>query len=164
MRVAIIADIHEHRELFMVLLQKLEEIQPEYMLLLGDYGAPSEITRKLLKLHIPIYAIWGNNDGEVYKTIQYFHKYPHATIGPKSYDWIALDGKNIFLTHYDDLVEPMAKSGLYDAVFYGHNHTAKEEMIGNTLVVNPGAVRGGHTPPSFAMWDTQSMQIQFIEL
>jgi predicted phosphodiesterase len=58
MRVAVVSDIHDHAEFLAKLLDKLHEIKPDYLLLLGDYGAPTANTKRLLKLNIPTFAIW----------------------------------------------------------------------------------------------------------
>ncbi len=85
---------------------------------------------KLLATRLPIHAIRGNNDGEIYKTMEMFFEHrDHAKIARRSYDWIQLDEKKIFLTHYHDLARPMAVSGLYDAVFYGHDHCSYQEIV-----------------------------------
>ena len=89
----------------------------------------------------------------------------HADIASKTYDSIELDGKKIFMTHYsDEVVDGMALSGKYDLVLYGHNHLREEKRVGDTLVVNPGAVYGNKQSPSYAIYDTVTDTVEFIEL
>ena len=65
----------------------------------------------------------------------------YATVANTVFDFKDIDGKQFFLSHYNDLAKPMAQSGLYDVVCYGHNHLRHEERIGNTLLLNPGAIQ-----------------------
>lgn len=165
MNITIVSDIHDHREHCRLLIQRLQSESPDFLILLWDYGAPGAIMRWLLDLQISTHAIRGNNDGEIYKTMKLFEEHKdHAHIAHNSYDWLELDGKTIFLTHYDDLARPMASTGLYDAVFYGHNHLAHHEKIGNCLLANPGSVLWNRTPASFALWDTEMNSFEIVEL
>ena len=57
----------------------------------------------------------------------------------------------------------MAKSGEYDAIFYGHNHLRKREKIGETWVVNPGEICAQKTGEcSFAIYDSISNEVEMI--
>lgn len=59
----------------------------------------------------------------------------------------------------------MAKSGEYDAVFYGHNHLKNKEKIGNCLVVNPGEIGAYKTGiATFAVYDTEMNDADIIEI
>ena len=59
----------------------------------------------------------------------------------------------------------MAKSGLYDAVFYGHNHIMDKSLEGDTLVVNPGELAAQKSGvASFAIYDTSENTVELIEL
>lgn len=165
MKVAIVSDIHDHRVNFSLLLDSLQKMSLDYLILLWDYWAPGTIIKNLLRLWIPTYAIRWNNDGEIYKTMQMFFEHKdHAHIARRSYDRLELDTKKIFLTHYHDLALPMASTWLYDAVFFGHNHTSSQQMIGNCLLANPGAILWDKTPASFAVWDTQTNIFDIILL
>lgn len=75
------------------------------------------------------------------------------------------DKRKIFITHYPDLAKPMAKTGIYDEVFYGHNHKKNEEKIGDCLVVNPGEISAHKTGvATFVIYDTKKNNVNFIEL
>ena len=87
------------------------------------------------------------------------------SVSANVYDFVEFEGKKIFISHYDDLAIPMAKSGLYDAVFYGHNHIKKVEQINGVHVVNPGELCAQKTGvSSFAIFDTVEDTIKLIEL
>jgi predicted phosphodiesterase len=49
-------------------------------------------------------------------------------------------------------------------VCYGHDHTANEEWIGETLLLNPGEVLGLKGRSSIAMVDTTDRSVSWIDL
>jgi putative phosphoesterase len=55
---------------------------------------------------------------------------------------LELAGKRIAWLHGDDpgLKRDLEQSGHYDYLFYGHTHVAEQHLVGETLVVNPGAL------------------------
>ena len=87
------------------------------------------------------------------------------SIGDKTYDFLEIDNRKIFITHYPELAEPMAKSGEFDAVFYGHNHDKKMEKVNNCLVLNPGEISAHKTGvASFAIYDSDKNTAEIIKL
>jgi predicted phosphodiesterase len=78
---------------------------------------------------------------------------------------LEIDGRKIFLTHYPMLAKPMAKSGDFDAVFCGHNHTFHKEKVNNCLLVNPGEISAHKSgKATFAIYDTTTNKAEIIEL
>ncbi len=57
------------------------------------------------------------------------------------------------------------ESGRFDFVFHGHTHRRRDERLGPTRVVNPGAL-GSATAGnySFCMLDTSTGEVEFIEM
>ncbi len=77
------------------------------------------------------------------------------------------DGVRIAVMH-GNRAERLARaveSGKFDFIFHGHTHRRRDERIGRTRVVNPGALGGAATGKySFCLLDTASAEIEFIEL
>ena len=44
--------------------------------------------------------------------------------------------------HHSGAVENLAHSGLYAWVFHGHTHRRRNEIVGSTRIINPGALGG----------------------
>ena len=68
------------------------------------------------------------------------------------------------MVHYHDIYETIARSWDFDVVLYGHNHLKNELMIWNTLIINPWAIAGNKEAPSYAIYDTKTHTVEFIEL
>ena len=81
------------------------------------------------------------------------------------FDTFEIDGKKLFLTHYPLIAKSMAKSGDFDAVFYGHNHLKNKEMVGNCLLLNPGEVGAYKTSkPTLAIYDTKTNDAEILDI
>ena len=73
-----------------------------------------------------------------------------------------LAGKRILVIHGDDGygLRMAIKSGEYDYVFTGHTHRVRDEKVGNTRVINPGALGGAfYEPRSIAYLDLETDQL-----
>ena len=165
MTIGIISDIHENFHNLILALDKMEEKGVEQIICLGDLMNAG--VAKILAHHsVPTYLIWGNNDGEkVDITKASFREGSQLTVSLNTYDFLEYGGRKIFISHYDDLAQPMAASGLYDAVFFGHNHIVSEEKSGEVIIVNPGelaALKSGKA--TIAIYETEDNSVQIIEL
>ncbi len=165
MKIAIISDIHENFHNLILALQAMEQHDIEQILCLGDL-MNSGIAKLLATQDIPVFMIWGNNDGERVEIVQAaMRDNSQLTISTNTYDFIELGGRHIFISHYDDLAVPMAQSGKYDAVFYGHNHIEAVDQTGDCWVVNPGEIAASKTKrATFAIYDTEAHTVDIIEL
>jgi predicted phosphodiesterase len=63
MKIAIISDIHENFHNLTLFFKKIENIYIDKILFLGDF-INNAIAKILANSSIPVYAIWGNNDGD----------------------------------------------------------------------------------------------------
>ena len=75
---------------------------------------------------------------------------------------LEFDGKKIAITHYPKYANALVRTGDYNAVFYGHNHTAKSENIESCLLANPGEILGAFEEPRFGIYDTETNAIEFV--
>jgi len=165
MKAAIISDIHENFHNLLLALEEIKKQNVEYIICLGDL-MNAGIAKVLATQDIPVYMIWGNNDGEkVEITLASKVEGSSLTVSLNTYDFLTVGGKKIFVSHYDNLAEPMAKSGEYDAVFFGHNHEQSVGKINNCWLVNPGEIAASKTKTaSFAVYDTSNNEVNIIEL
>jgi len=105
--------------------------------------------------------VWGNNDGDKRAVSKAAEGYHGFTIYGDLAE-LEIEDLRIAINHYPEIAKGLAKSGLYDLVCYGHDHTAHQEMVGNTILLNPGEVMGLMGSASLAIMDTESRAVEKI--
>jgi putative phosphoesterase len=109
----------------------------------GDFCSPFVARRMVALKGTPFYAVRGNNDGD----ITFLNK-TFAELGPikEPNQEIELEGRKILLLHGhaipEECITDIAKGGRYDIIVYGHYHHTRNEMVGKTIVLNPGEACG----------------------
>jgi len=169
MKIAVLSDIHDHLTNLEKVLEEIKGKNIEAIIFCGDLISPFT-TGVLAEANLPTYACLGNNDEDHIGMMKkggnkfiWFHL-------SQEYGEIELDGKKIAFCHYPKLSELLANSGQYDAVFYGHTHMPRNEIIGKTLLLNPGAVCGinfekpSYDKVTFAVYDTQTNSAEIVEI
>jgi len=165
MKVAIISDIHDNSHNLVLFFKKIEKLNIEKVIFLGDF-INNGIAKILAASRIPVFAIWGNNDGDkVAITKTSMIQDSNLEMGSTVFDFIEIENRKIFLTHYANIAKSMAKSGDFDAVFYGHNHKKNIEVINDCLLVNSGEISAHKTnQASFAIYDSKTNTAELFEL
>ncbi len=111
-----------------------------------------------------VHLVWGNCDRDTI-AIQFSIELciPGSSVGQTYFDHI--DSKSIAMVHGNDegLLYKLIESGSYDYVFHGHTHSQRDEMIGKTHVINPGAI-GGQFRKSFCILDTKTGETTFYNV
>ena len=159
MLLAVVSDTHGHVHNTLAAVRMLESFEPDAVLHCGDIGTP-EIP--------PLFAAWpthfvfGNCDdpNELRPAISAARQ-----TCCERYGQLELAGRKIALLHSDDarLFHQVTRSNEFDLVCYGHSHLKKEERIGKTLVLNPGALFRAQ-PKGFALVDLTDMRVTFISI
>ena len=158
MKIAIISDSHDNILNIDEMLKIIKAEGVENIIHCGDISAPSVVEYLSKNFSGNIYITQGNVDGnhaekikkDNLKNITFFSDTGEAE----------LDSKKIAFVHYPNKAKELTKSGKYDLVFYGHNHTPWEESIGNTKLANPGTLAGLFAKPTFAFYDTESDKLE----
>lgn len=165
MKIAIISDIHENLHNLVIALKEIEKRKIDQIIFLGDF-INNGIAKILASSKIPVFALWGNNDCDKYAiTKTSLDSKSNLTLSENIYDFVEYDGKKIFITHYSDLAKPIAKSGEYNVVFYGHNHLKNLDKVGDCIICNPGEISAHKTKEAtFAIYNTKKNDIEFIKL
>lgn len=154
----VLSDIHDNLKNLEIALEMMRERGVEAIVCCGDMCAPFA-AKKLAACGLPVHAVLGNNDGDRFlimertKEFESFKIYGEY-IGDVD-NTLILDQIRIGVTHYPFYAKPMAKTGWYDCVFYGHDHKANKQKFGNCLLLNPGEIAGIFGPPSFAIYNTE---------
>ena len=162
MRIAILSDSHDN-------IWKLEKSMPvlastDAVIHCGDLVSPFMMIRLIKGAGgIPVHLVWGNNDGDKALIAQVASKVENIHLHG-DFAHLEMDGLRIAVNHYPSVARSLAESNSYDLVCYGHDHTAHEEWIGDTLLLNPGELMGLQGRSTVAIFDTQTKKVEFVEI
>ena len=151
MKVGIIADTHDNLAAIAEAVEIFNDEGIELLIHAGDLISPFT-SQPFKNLKAPLIGVFGNNDGDKLLLKDY---YKSSGVGDLFEDPYAFEfaAKKIVVTHKPQIVKPLAKSGMYDAVLYGHTHKAvieQQHATANkwgrqgekTWVINPGECCG----------------------
>ena len=169
MKLAILSDIHDNVWNLAVALQHIsQQADISSLLCCGDLCSPFVVNMLSEGFPGQIRLIKGNNDGDLRLITLNAAKYSHVQVAGEFTEF-ELGGKRMCANHYPDIATAIASSGVYDLVFYGHNHAHRIEMIGKTLLLNPGTLMGWSPlkppgerdiPATFVVYDPRDEGIQ----
>jgi hypothetical protein len=139
MRIAIISDIHD-------CLPKLDLALPavadcDELICCGDLCSPFIVDELANGFSRPVHIVFGNNDADLYRITSKTRQFPNINLYGELCT-LERDGRRIAVQHFDYIARPLAKSGQFDVVCFGHNHEFEITRYGSTLALNPGSILG----------------------
>lgn len=166
MRIAILSDIHDHLANLRAAVEYVSDCGA--LICCGDLCSPF-VMDQLANFSGPVHIVFGNNDADLFRITR------KASARVQVYGEFLeteFDGKKVAVNHFDNIARPMALSGQYDLVCYGHNHVFRVMRLGRTMAVNPGPIMGAKFPggewtavaPTFAVYDTTSGGVEAYEI
>lgn len=160
MQIAVVSDTHGHAEYARQAIARIEDLEIGAILHCGDIGSPAIVR---LFNRWPTHFVFGNVDYDedlLREEIEKAGQTCHGQFGS-----FELEGRRIAMLHGNDFrrFQQTIASGEHELVCYGHTHFAKQEMVGNTLVLNPGALYRAR-PHSFALVDLPTLKAEFVTL
>ncbi len=160
MLVGLISDTHDNTFLVKKAAEIFRERGIKTLIHTGDVCA--SITLNYLK-GFKIYLCLGNNDADIIPIKEKIDSFGGMFLNLGG--TFLLDNKKfaIFHGHYKFIVDSMIKSQEFDYVIHGHTHQIRDEKIGRTHVINPGALYRAHNK-SIAILDTEKDSVEFIKL
>lgn len=167
MRLGVISDIHDNLPNLEAAIAHLNT-SADVLLCCGDLCSPF-VMDVLRKFAGPVHIIFGNNDADLFRITK---KSDSRLQVHGEFLEIELAGRRIAANHFDNIALPIARSGAYDLVCFGHNHRISTSRVNGTLTVNPGPILGiafgpngwERVPPTFAVCDLGSMELTFFQL
>ncbi len=167
MKIAVLSDIHDNLKNLEWTLKYLKEEKIDQVICCGDFCAPFT-ARFLAKVNLPIYGVFGNNDGDQGGLISTTNNQIYfKTLGEEHHELI-LDDKRIVFTHYPKYAKLLFETGVYDAVFYGHDHLKYLDFMDGKILCNPGPVcgiiKGSISQGTFAVYQTKENKVDFINI
>lgn len=160
MRLGVVSDSHGHVDHVRPAIRMLESLEVDRVLHCGDIGSLAVVE---MFVQWPTGFVFGNCDydrAEFAALIAAAGQTCHGEFGD-----LEIAGKRVALLHSDDRrrFQEAIRSGEYDLVCYGHTHVAASEHIGDTLVLNPGALYRAN-PHSIAVVEFPSIEASIIRL
>lgn len=158
--IGIISDTHENEEAIKKAVKIFKETNVDFVVHCGDIISPPVLEHfKNLKMKF----VFGNNDGE---KIGLNNK-------AKEYNWeeiteekeFGYKGKKFYVYHGTNRnkLDEAIKSNKYDYILTGHTHLKRDEKIGDTRVINPGALFRIF-PHTIALLDVEKNNLEFVEV
>ena len=161
MRIAVCSDIHDNIWKLEELLKRIQGC--DALIFCGDFCAPFTLAQMAEGFPGPVHVVWGNNDGDKWLLAKNAASACNVTLHGEMAR-LELGGRTIAANHYPEIARPLAASGDFDAVFFGHDHTARSERIGKALLLNPGEVMGRFGKSTFAVYDTENGSDEILEI
>jgi putative phosphoesterase len=160
MRIGVVSDTHGQTRSAREAVRLLEALDVELVLHCGDIGAP-EIVR--------LFDCWtthfvlGNVDGDAGALERAAAEAGHVLHG--AFGELELAGRRIALLHGDDerRLRQVIASDEYDLVCHGHTHVPRQERVGRTLVLNPGALHRA-TPHTLAVVELPGLEVTSVRV
>lgn len=165
MNIAILTDSHDNWEKMKKAITIANERGCEVVLHSGDLIAPPGI-KILEKSNGNVHYVFGNNEGEKIGLMRACDATFNVKLEGNTMDrFFDHDSLRIFMTHYPDIAALAYKTGEYDLVVYGHDHTYNVEKEGKSILVNAGEVCGYSTGiATCAIFDTETKEVERVVL
>ena len=161
MKIGIVSDTHGKADKLRRALEMLRARGAEAIVHCGDVGN-AQCLEALADTGLPCHAVAGNTDCHL-------DELKAAAIqSGVQFDVDALvvdlgDGRKLAFSHGDNatLVESLL-AGKPAYLCLGHTHQSRDQRLGATRIINPGAIARGH-PPSVALLDTATDALEFLK-
>ncbi len=139
MKLAILGDTHDRREIIANACDVLSAQGIDYMLHAGDITLPATAERLAGVPRRRFIAVFGNCDYEK-APLRAAVTCVGGEIEPGLLE-TEVEGKKIAMAHNPYDLGATVLSGRFDLAVYGHTHGLDVRMTGRTLVINPGQGR-----------------------
>jgi len=138
MIIAVMSDSHDNIWNLREALAIIKQRNAQMIIHCGDFIAPFTLTEPLTSLtNLTLYDPVGLVDA---------------------------DGFKIAFTHHGIVGEGLAAVGKFNLVCFGHSHKYYFKKNGRTILLNPGEIMGKDGLPSFCLVDTNTGNVEKIEL
>ncbi|MGC9444688.1 MAG: metallophosphoesterase [Candidatus Methanospirareceae archaeon] len=141
MKLGVISDTHDHIAAISTAVEVFNREGIDLLVHAGDFVSPFT-SKPFQQLNAQFVGIFGNNDGDKLLLTRYYRENGVGELHEDPYEFERGSWK-IMVTHKPELVNPLAASGLYDLVIYGHTHQAViDAQADRTWIINPGECCG----------------------
>lgn len=137
MRIGVISDTHDRRELTAEAVRLLGEAKIEMILHCGDIESVETVAVfSPIQTHF-VYGNWDKDRTRLSAAIREIGGHAYESFGA-----IELAGKRVAWVHSHERNKfyELEHCNYFDYLFYGHTHVREQHRTGKTLVANPGAL------------------------
>jgi putative phosphoesterase len=160
MLLALLSDTHDSVANTLAALDLLGPHRPGAYLHAGDLVAVDML------IHfsgLPFHFVFGNNEYDhagLRSRAKALDLFCHGQLAD-----LTFEGKRLAMLHGHDagLFQKLIASGQYDYIVHGHTHVRRDERVGKTRVINPGALQRARSK-SVALLDPAADALTFLQL
>jgi putative phosphoesterase len=167
MRIGILSDTHGKTKRLQKALELLTQNDAEAVVHCGDILSAEEV-QVLGGFPGLAYLTAGNMDRHAVESIAESAESLGVMFAADFLSVPLRDGRELIATHghLEELLDDLIRSGQYAYVCHGHTHYRRDERVGPTRVINPGALyhakdRQGE---SVCLLDTDKDTVEFLKI
>lgn len=163
MKIGIMSDTHNNLENTLRALEVLRQRGIERIIHCGDISTP-QIVERFAGWRVDF--VFGNIDYDRPALIRAVARLGGSGSISDEYQAV-IDGVALAACHGHESprLDRLIHSGTHRWVFHGHTHTRREEIVGGTRVINPGALGGTHRQTrSVCLIDLPGGEVEFIDV
>jgi putative phosphoesterase len=158
--IGIVSDTHEDVRMIMKAVAIFKARSPAMIIHCGDIISPPVLERFA---GLPLKLVFGNNDGERSGLKKKCLELNFAEID----DTLTFEfaGKKFFVNHGTSarVIDEAAATQQYDYVLHGHTHEMRNESVGRTTIINPGALFSAESY-TIAFLTPETGEVEFVEI
>lgn len=158
MVIGIISDTHDRADAMRQAVTLLRSRGAEYFIHCGDVGGQGVLD---CLAGLPASLVWGNTDHDRVELSQYARSLDlscHGAMANLEFGW-----RKIAVLHGDDprLMQRLLQEQAFDYVMHGHTHVRRDERVGRTRIINPGALHRVREK-TVALLNTSTDALEFL--
>lgn len=162
MKIALLSDSHNNWTDLRAAVREAGRKECNVLFFAGDLVRPDGV-EVLADFSGPVHMIIGNNEFEIDAIWTRAEDSGNVIYHGEVCD-IEREGVRIYMHHYPQEAISKAQSGIYDLCVHGHTHQFRLQIIAETPVINPGAISDRGSSPVWAVFDTDTGELEKQEL
>ncbi len=158
--IGIISDTHDNVINVLKAIKIFENADIDFIIHCGDVISPAT-ARFFRGIHMKV--VKGNCDGDIEHIKQVLDEIAGEYLG--EIGRLDILGKKILVYHGSDQgkLQEFIDKQEYDYILTGHTHKTRDEKIGKTRIINPGAHYYG-CENKVVLFDIENDKVEFVEL
>ena len=160
--IGILSDTHDRSDACAAALRVLREAGADVYIHCGDVGSEA-VLDQLAGLKSVL--VWGNNDYDIGTLTRYAEEIGIQVLGNSGR--IKLAGKDFLIAHGDRAIpiNDAMENQDCDYILHGHTHVRRDEHVGKTHIINPGALhRASRKSVATLEPETGALRFAFVDI